>query len=155
MPLPKKIRVGTEPGLPLYCVLRRASDGFRFDGADGEFRNVPAAPCSFFTETSTPGIYEWTEARAAWVSGDYDLAVYSRAGVAPVPATDNYIAAYPLAVSRDRVATPYDALQGQGIILVLLESLKKALVRLAGDSFRGQVQELATALEKGRTVRGF
>ncbi len=93
MPNTKKItHPWGETGLTLYCVIRREADGYLLNDADGAFANAPADPYIAMTEDGTlKGLYEKSEARAAWNDGVYTVMVYSQAGASPAPASDTVI----------------------------------------------------------------
>lgn len=93
MPNTKKItHPWGETGLTLYCVIRREADGYLLNDADGAFANAPADPYVAMTEDGTlKGLYEKSEARAAWNDGVYTVMVYSQAGASPAPASDTVI----------------------------------------------------------------
>jgi len=93
MPNTKKItHPWGETGLTLYCVIRREADGYLLNDDDGAFANAPADPYIAMTEDGTlKGLYEKSEARAAWDDGVYTVMVYSQAGASPAPASDTVI----------------------------------------------------------------
>jgi hypothetical protein len=78
-----------ETGETLYAIIRRELDSYRLNDADGAFASAPADPFLSLTEDSViKGLYEATEARAAWDDGYYTIMVYKQAGVTPVPLAD-------------------------------------------------------------------
>ena len=103
MPNTKKItHPWGETGLTLYCVIRREADGYLLNDADGSFANAPADPYVAMTEDGTlKGLYEKSEARAAWNDGVYTVMVYSQAGGSPAPASDTVIGSGEIYIDTD------------------------------------------------------
>jgi len=88
----KIIAPWSETGLTVYCIVRRETDGYRLDDADGTFAASPADPYLSLTEDSIiKGLYEVSESRTAWTDGRHTVTVYRQAGASPVPASDQVI----------------------------------------------------------------
>ncbi len=65
----------------LYARVLNPVTGFMLDYADGVFRAAPATPNIPLTEYSgTPSVYYFTEARTAWIDGEYNIFGYTLAG---------------------------------------------------------------------------
>ncbi len=83
-------------GLTVYCIIRRESDGFRMDDADGSFTETPADPYVSLTEDAViKGRYELDEARTVWGDDLYTVAIYSQTAGSPAPASDTIIGTGP------------------------------------------------------------
>lgn len=76
-------------GNTIYGIIRRLSDGYLLNDADGAFANTPADPYISFTEDSTiKSLYSLSESRAAWDDGSYRCYMYKQAGGSPAPVSD-------------------------------------------------------------------
>jgi hypothetical protein len=83
-------------GLTVYGIIRRESDGFLMNDADGSFAATPVDPYISLTENATiKGRYELDEARTVWTDGLYTVAIYNQAGGAPAPVSDTIIGTGP------------------------------------------------------------
>jgi hypothetical protein len=83
-------------GLTVYCIIRRESDNFRMDDADGSFSASPADPYVGLTEDAViKGRYELDEARTVWTDGLYTVAIYNQGGGSPAPTSDTIIGTGP------------------------------------------------------------
>lgn len=74
----------------VYAIVRRLSDDFLLDDADGVFKaGTPADPYISLTENGVEkGVYELSESRTVWTDNRYRVTFYKRSGGAPAPATD-------------------------------------------------------------------
>jgi hypothetical protein len=74
----------------IYAVVRRLSDSYLLDDADGVFKTgTPADPYISLTENAVEkGVYEVSETRTVWTDGRYRVTFYKRVGGAPAPVTD-------------------------------------------------------------------
>ena len=89
-------------GLTVYCIIRRESDGFRMDDADGSFVESPADPYVSLTEDAViKGLYELDESRTVWDDDRYITAIYNRVGGSEAPSSDTIIGAGELAIKDD------------------------------------------------------
>ena len=89
-------------GLTVYGIIRRESDDFRMDDADGSFAASPADPYVSFTEDAViKGRYELDEDRTVWADGLYTAAIYNQAGGSPAPSSDTIIGTGELAIKDD------------------------------------------------------
>ena len=89
-------------GLTVYCIIRRETDNFRMDDADGSFAESPADPYIDLTEDAViKGRYELDESRTVWDNGRYSVAIYNQAGGSPVPVSDIIIGTGELAIEND------------------------------------------------------
>ena len=89
-------------GLTVYCIIRRETDDFRMDDADGSFAETPADPYVSMTEDAViKGRYELDESRTVWDDGRYSVAIYSQAGGSPSPANDTIIGTGEMAIKDD------------------------------------------------------
>jgi hypothetical protein len=89
-------------GLTVYCVIRREADGFLLNDADGAFSAAPADPYIAMTEHATlNGVYEASEARAAWSNGLYTVIIYRQTGGAPAPVSDIAIGCGQIQIAAD------------------------------------------------------
>lgn len=71
-------------GESLYCLIRRESDDFLLNDADGAFAAAPADPYVSLTENSTiKKRYELLENRTVWTDGVYSIISYRLTGVSP------------------------------------------------------------------------
>ena len=86
----------------VYCIVRRASDGYLLNDADGAFAAAPADPYLALAEDATiKGLYEVSESRTAWAAGKYEVFVYAQAGGSPAPASDTMIGAGEMQIDAD------------------------------------------------------
>ncbi|MEW6115675.1 MAG: hypothetical protein AB1553_02085 [Nitrospirota bacterium] len=93
MPNAKKITLDyNETGKTVYAIVRRETDSYRLNDADGSFAEAPADPYLALAEDSViKGRYEVSESRAAWNDGKYTVAIYKQTGGSPAPASDTLI----------------------------------------------------------------
>ncbi len=88
----KKIITSSLTGSTIYCIIRRETDNFLLNDADGSFAASPADPYLSLNEnTIIKGIYEITESRQPWNAGNYTIFSYKQSGGSPVPVSDNII----------------------------------------------------------------
>jgi hypothetical protein len=93
-------------GSTIYCIIRRDTDGFFLNDADGAFAAAPADPYISMTEhASMKGLYELSEARSAWNDGLYTVVAYVQTGVGPAPASDYVISLGQMAIADDAEIT--------------------------------------------------
>lgn len=96
----------SETGLTVYAIVRRETDDFRLDDADGSFAVSPADPYLSLTEdTVIKGRYEVDENRQAWNDGQYGLAIYKQTGGSPAPASDTIIGSGEIIIKDDMELT--------------------------------------------------
>ncbi|MCK5601040.1 hypothetical protein KAR91_04170 [Candidatus Pacearchaeota archaeon] len=89
-------------GLTVYCIIRRETDNFRMNDADGSFAETPADPyISLIEDAVIKGRYELDESRTVWNDGRYSVAIYSQAGGSPAPASDTIIGTGEMAIKDD------------------------------------------------------
>ena len=105
--LVKKIFLGWHKSdAAFYVVIRRETDGYFLNDADGAFASGPSDPYLALTENGTlKGLYEVTESRAIWNDGYYMIAVYEQAGGSPSLTVDTM-------VMLSQVKTVADAITG-------------------------------------------
>ena len=76
----KTIIIYGSTGVTYKCIIRRRSDGYLMDPTDGVFKAaasiVGTTRLSLAEDANTPGYHVVTEARALWLDGLYDVAVY-------------------------------------------------------------------------------
>lgn len=73
----------------VYCIVRRESDGYLLNDADGAFAAAPSDPYVTLTEHATiKGLYEKSESRTAWEPDQYTVYVYDQTGGSPAPVSD-------------------------------------------------------------------
>lgn len=74
----KEIKVSYSiTGVTVQVRIKRETDGFLLDDADGSFGAAPADSLVDLTEHATiKGLYELTESRTAWDDGKYTVAAY-------------------------------------------------------------------------------
>jgi hypothetical protein len=97
----KTITIGYVTGKTVYCMIRKDSNGYLLNDADGAFANAPADPYILLTEHATlKGMYTLVESRVAWADGIYTVAVYSTTG-SPSPAADSLIGLSEATISDD------------------------------------------------------
>lgn len=103
MPNTKKISISwSETGKTVYAIIRREVDLFRLNDADGSFAAAPADPYLSLAEDAViKGLYEVSEARAAWNDGEYFITVYRQAAGAPAPAADLVIGSDKMTILSD------------------------------------------------------
>ncbi len=103
MPNTKKISLAwSETGKTVYAIIRREADLFRLNDADGTFTAAPADPYLSLAEDAViKGLYEVSEARAAWNNGNYFIFIYRQTGANPVPASDMMIGSSVMAIISD------------------------------------------------------
>jgi len=103
MPNTKKIsQPWSETGKTVYTIIRREADLYLINDASGAFANAPADPYILLTEDGTiKGLYELSEARAAWNDGNYFIFIYRQTGATPVPASDMMIGSSKMEIVSD------------------------------------------------------
>ena len=101
--LTKKISLAwSETGKTVYTIIRREADSYRLDDADGAFAAAPADPYLSLAEDAViKGLYEVSEARAAWNDGNYFIFIYRQTGATPVPASDMMIGSSKMSIIND------------------------------------------------------
>jgi len=89
----KKItHIWNETGLTVYCIIRKDSNSYLLNNADGTFASAPADPYISLTEDATiKGLYELSESRTAWADDDYTVVVYKQVGGSPNLSADTAI----------------------------------------------------------------
>ena len=99
----KKIQIAhSETGITAYCIVRRETDNYRLNDADGAFASNPADPYLSLTEDSIiKGLYEVSENRTVWTDGRYIVTVYKLIGGSPVPASDVIIGGGEININDD------------------------------------------------------
>lgn len=98
-------------GQTVYCIVRRESDGYLLNDADGSFGAAPADPYLSLSEHGTiKGLYEVSESRAAWEPDRYMAYFYYQAGGSPAPASDSLADEASFFVVGDRIVVdfPYE-----------------------------------------------
>jgi len=117
-------------------MVKRLSDGFLLNDADGSFSAAPADPYfSLPQDAALKGIYTATEARTAWTDGEYLIAYYAQLGGSPAPTTDTNITLDPTRFVRS------DNLISEGIVsdrlmqtlLPITLGIKKEVGAMAND----------------------
>jgi hypothetical protein len=94
-------------GKTVYCLVRRAADGYRLNDADGAFAAAPADPyLSLAEDAIIKGLYEASESRTVWADGKYEIFVYEQAGGSPAPASDKMIGSGEMYITSDTEVTP-------------------------------------------------
>lgn len=89
-------------GLTVYCIIRRETDDFRMNDADGSFAASPADPFVSMAEDAViKGRYELDESRTVWTDGRYSVAIYNQVGGSPAPASDTIIGTGEMAIKDD------------------------------------------------------
>lgn len=98
----KIIQDWSETGKTAYCIIRRESDNYRLNDADGSFAFNPADPYLTLTEDSViKGRYEASESRTAWGDGIYTVVVFKQTGGSPAPVSDTIIGSGELYIVND------------------------------------------------------
>ena len=92
----KKIFVDySETGATVYGIVRRETDSYRLNDADGTFALAPADPYLALSEDSViKGKYEVSESRQTWNDGKYISSIYKQIGGSPAPVNDTIIASW-------------------------------------------------------------
>lgn len=122
----------------LYAIVRRLSDSFLLDDADGVFKaGTPADPYISLTENAVEkGVYELSENRALWTDDRYRITFYKRVGGAPAPAADAPpVGVLEYAISGD--ALIFEQTQNNTLIYLrgaMLGLIKKATAQGASDA---------------------
>lgn len=114
----------------IYVIVRRLSDNFLLDDADGVFKGgTPADPYVSLAENGVEkGVYEVSENRTVWTNDRYRVTFYKRVGGAPAPATDAPpISVLEYAISGD--ALVFEATQNN--TLLYLRAAVLGLIRSA------------------------
>lgn len=90
-----------------YCIIKRLSDGYYLNDADGSFAASPTDPYLSLAEDSiAKGLYAVSESRIAWNDGTYRVTYYLQSGGSPNPTADAPpVKVEDIAVSGDRVVT--------------------------------------------------
>lgn len=89
-------------GKTVYAIVKRESDGYILNDADGAFAAAPADPYLALAEHGTiKGLYEASEARTVWTNGKYTVMAYEQAGGSPAPTTDTKAASGEMKVESD------------------------------------------------------
>ena len=103
MAIVKKITLDwNTTALTVYTIIRRESDSYRLNDADGAFAAAPADPYISLTEDSViKGRYELSESRAVWTDGRYTFAIYRQTGGSPAPVSDVMIGTGEIAILSD------------------------------------------------------
>ena len=79
----------SETGITTYSIIRRETDNYRINDADGSFASHPADPYLSLAEDSViKGRYEVNESRQIWNDGLYTIIIYHQIGGSPNPASD-------------------------------------------------------------------
>lgn len=77
-------------GGTVYMLVRRMVDAYLLNDADGLFAFAPSDPYILLTENATErGVFEKSEARAAWPDGMYRATFYNQTGSSPAPESDS------------------------------------------------------------------
>jgi len=92
-------------GKTVYAIVRRDSDSFLMNDADGEFVVAPSAdPFLALTEDATiKGFYEASESRTVWTDSQYLFFFYEQTGGSPAPASDKLIGTRNVAAHTDKL----------------------------------------------------
>ena len=103
MPNVKKIQAPhSATGKTIYAIIKKESDGYLLNDADGTFASAPADPYLALTEHGTiKGLYEASESRTAWADSRYTVMAYEQAGGSPAPSTDTKVASGEMKVEND------------------------------------------------------
>ena len=124
----KNIRIMGDKGLNIYCVIRRNSDNYLIDDADGEFRASPATPYIYLTEDFTiHGLYELVENRIEWNDGEYTVIIYSRTGATPDFFADDIIGGGTIEMFEDLEVTPLTGIYYSSLILDYVATLSPGI----------------------------
>jgi len=92
----------SEITVTIYCIIRRETDSYRLNDADGAFTAAPADPYLSLTEDAIiKGLYEVSESRTVWTDGTYLVVVYKQSGVSPSPVADTLIGAEEIYIRDD------------------------------------------------------
>lgn len=131
----KKLQVtGVATGSTVYAIIRRDSDGFLMDDADGSFAAGPADPYLAVPEHGVIlGSFFASEARLAWPDGFYTAFFYLQAGGGPSPVADTLFATQVLPVRGDAevtLGTLYDEDQG---LAADIAAVAASLATVAGE----------------------
>lgn len=94
----------SESGKTTYDIVRRNSDSFRLNDADGAYAAAPADPYLSLAEDAViKGLYEVSENRTVWTDGKYTVTSYIQRGGAPAPATDTIFGVGILRIVNDLI----------------------------------------------------
>jgi len=89
-------------GDTLYCLIRRESDDFLLNDADGAFAVSPADPYVTLTENSViKKRYELLENRTVWADGVYSIMSFKMVGGSPNLINDNLVGSGSMVVYSD------------------------------------------------------
>lgn len=95
-------------GLTTYVIVKRLSDGFLLNDADGSFAAAPVDPyLSLVEDGIIKGVYQVSEARTVWLDGVYSITAYEQVGGAPVPATDIVMGFGDVSIESDLEINPF------------------------------------------------
>lgn len=157
MPNAKKISLfHSATGKTIYCIVRRAVDGFLLDDADGSFGAAPADPYLALVEHATiKGLYEASESRSGWSDGKHELFAYEQAGGLPAPATDKQVGGGEMFIENDTektVLTPVTVSSAQ-----ISTGVLQTMITVSGDAVeivRGDEKKLSFNLGSGWDLTG-
>ena len=91
-----------ETAKTIYCIIRRKTDSYRLNDANGAFAANPADPYLSLSEDAViKGLYEVSESRTVWNDGIYLVVIYKQSGANPAPVTDTIIGAEEMYISDD------------------------------------------------------
>ena len=100
----KRLVHDSSTGETVYCIVRRLSDKYRLNDADGSFATSPADPYLTLTEDSViKGKYEVEESRSAWIDDDYDITAYRQVGGSESPVADTIIGSGFFSTFNDKI----------------------------------------------------
>ena len=91
-----------ETAKTVYCIIRRNTDGYKLNDANGAFASNPADPYLSLTEDAIiKGLYEVSESRTVWTDDTYLVVVYKQNGANPSPIVDTIIGSEEMYIVSD------------------------------------------------------
>jgi len=144
----KRLAVSYTTGESVYAIVKRLSDNFYLNDADGSFTASPADPFKTLSEDGVAlGLYLANETRERWPDGEY-LVVYYAALTTPDPSVDTLISFSEISLRSDYTVTDgFISDRIMGGILPNLYKLQKQSDQIYGDqTFVKKFEEIRVKL---------
>lgn len=161
----KLLGVTAESGDTVYCTVRRLSDNYLLNDADGSFAAAPSDYAVLLAEDLTEkGLFTRSEARQIWPNGSYRITFYRQAYVWPSPPADAPpLAAYEMQVRNDAEVTDGALSDSVAAVATLSTTINSTLntvntnvgtiLTLLGGSTPEQVIDISEILKRVREIQ--
>jgi hypothetical protein len=139
----KRIQAVADPNQSVYAVIRRDSDGYLLDDADGSFALAPADFALQLPEDAiVKGLYWTLESRTVWGDGGYTLIPYLQIGGAPAIGTDPPGEAEQIQIQADFEVTVGTVSGSITFLVALLSGVKRFMkdITLSLEEVLKQIQ---------------